>query len=388
MKTRTFERGQTLPIVAMAVLILVAFGGFAADVGYHQYMQRAQQTATDSAALAAAAELATGNSALAGQRDASSNGFTAGAGGVTLVSIGSPGAPDPYAGDPHAVQAQISATYATVFENVFGISSVPVTTKAVAISDAPSNWCIVALQTSGTTNIDAHSVINAPNCDISINNSHLSIGGQSSITTSDPIEYAGTLTGAGTSTFSPGAPVQALPASDPCRQIASCLNLQQNPPSSTPCQTFNASAIVANRIYCDMNFGNGTFTLPQGWYVIPAGGHFNANNATLYGSNVTIIDFATNNINATNAVFHLSAPESGDYAGMLFYAPNYTQTVAMNSGDGGLQGIIYAPKASLTLNAGATAMMMVIAGQLTLNAANTTFTPLTSAQITHPRLVE
>ena len=33
-------------------------------------------------------------------------------------------------------------------------------------------------------------------------------------------------------------------------------------------------------------------------------------------------------------------------------------------------------------------MMMVIAGQLKLNAANTTFTPLTSAQITHPRLVE
>ncbi len=388
MKTRTFERGQTLPIVAMAVLMLVALGGFAADVGYHQYMQRAQQTATDSAAIAAAAELATGNSVVAGQRDASSNGFTAGTGGVTLVSIAPPAAPDPYAGDAHAIQARISARYATVFETVFGISDVEVTTKAVAISDAPSNWCIVALDTSGTSNIDAHSVINAPDCDISINNPHLSIGGQSTITTSDPIQYSGSLTGAGTSTFSPGMPVQSLPASDPCRQIDSCRNLLQNPPSSTACQTFDPSSIVANSVYCDMNFGNGTFTLPQGYYVIPAGGHFNANNATLYGSGVTIVDFASNNITATNAEFHLSAPDSGDYAGMLFYAPNYTQSVTLNSGDGGLQGIIYVPNASLTLNAGATAMMMVIAGQLTLNASNTTFTPLTSAQITHPRLVE
>lgn len=388
MRTHSLERGQTLPIVAVAVLLLVALGGFAADVGYHQYMQRAQQTATDSAALAAAAELATGNAVVAGQRDATSNGFTTGSGGVNSVAIGRPDATDPYTGDPHAVQAQISATYATVFENVFGITSVPVTTKAVAISDAPSNWCIVALDTSGTTNIDAHSVINAPDCDISVNNPHLSIGGQSTITTSDPIRYSGSLTGAGTSTFNPGAPVQALPATDPCRQITSCLGLQQNPPSSTPCQTFDPLSIVANQVYCDMNFGNGTFTLPQGWYVIPAGGHFNANNATLYGSGVTIIDFASNNITATNAEFHLSAPDGGDYAGMLFYAPNYTQSLTLNSGDGGLQGIIYVPNASLTLNAGATAMMMVIAGQLTLNASNTTFTPLTSAQITHPRLVE
>ena len=69
--------------------------------------------------------------------------------------------------------------------------------------------------------------------------------------------------------------------------------------------------------------------------MIPSGGHFNANNATLYGSGVTIIDFATNNITATNAVFHLSAPGSGDYAGRCCYAPNYTQTVTFNSGDGG-----------------------------------------------------
>ena len=388
MKTHAFERGQTLPLLAVTVLLLAAVAGFAADVGYHQYMQRVQQTATDSAALAAAAELNTGNWTTAGTRDATSNGFTAGASGVTAVSIVRPVAPDPYAGNASAVEADITATYATFFENVFGISRATVSTKAVAIANAPSNWCIVALDTSGTSNIDAHSTVSAPNCDISINSSNLSIGGQSTITTNDPIQYAGRLTGAGTSTFDPGTPVQSVAATDPCPQITSCLYLQQNPPASTPCQTFDLANIQPDKIYCDMNFGNGTYTLPAGLYVIPAGGHFNAGNSTLYGTGVTIVDFANNNINATNATFHLSAPAGGMYSGMLFYAPNFTQSATFNSGDGGLQGILYFPKASLTLNAGSTAMVMIITGQLTLNAANTTFAPLTSAQIVYPRLVE
>lgn len=388
MKAHAFEKGQTLPLVAVTVLLLVAVAGFAADVGYHQYMQRVQQTATDSAALAAAAELTSGNWVTAGTRDAASNGFTSGAGGVTAVQIVRPIAPDPYASNPSAVEADITASYATFFENVFGIGGVPISTKAIAIANAPSNWCIVVLDTRGTTNIDAHSTIDAPNCDVSVNTPHLSIGGQSTITTNDPIQYAGSLTGAGTSTFDPAPPVQALPANDPCPQITSCQNLQQNPPASTPCQSFDTASILPNQIYCDMNFGNGTYTLPAGLYVIPAGGHFNAGNATLNGTGVTIVDFASNNINATNATFHLSAPTSGTYSGMLFYAPNFTQSATFNSGDGGLQGILYFPKASLTLNAGSTAMMMIITGQLTLNAANTTFTPLTSAQIVYPRLVE
>lgn len=388
MKVHAFERGQTLPLIAVTVLLLVAVAGFAADVGYHQYMQRVQQTATDSAALAAAAELNTGNWVTAGRRDATSNGFTAGAGGVTLVNIVHPAAPDPYATNANAVEADITATYATFFENVFGISGATVSTKAVAIANAPSNWCIVALDTSGTSNIDAHSTVNAPNCDISINSSNFSVGGQSTITTNDPIEYAGRLTGSGTSTFNPAPPVQALAASDPCQQITSCLYLQQNLPASTPCQPFNTASILPNQIYCDMNFGNGTYTLPAGYYVIPASGHFNAGNSTLIGSGVTIIDFASNNINATNATFHLAAPTSGNYSGMLFYAPNFTQSATFNSGDGGLQGILYMPKANLTMNAGTTAMIMIITGRLSLNAANTTFTPLTSAEIVYPRLVE
>src|SRR6185437_15813541 len=115
MRKHALERGQTLPIVAVAALLLTAMAGFGADVGYHQYQQRIQQTATDSAALAAAAELNLGDYKTAGQNDATKNGFTAGAGAVTLVSIGTPQPSDPYNGDSSAVEADITATYPTFF---------------------------------------------------------------------------------------------------------------------------------------------------------------------------------------------------------------------------------------------------------------------------------
>jgi hypothetical protein len=387
MKKYAFERGQTLPIIAATALLLVAVAGFAADTGYHQYEQRVQQTATDSAALAAAAEFNIGNYATAGQRDATSNGFTQGVNSVTLVNIGRPSAPDPYAGNPSAVEADISATYPTFFEKVFGITAVTVSTKAVAIANSPTNWCIVALDTTGTTNIDAHSVINAPSCDIAVNNSHLSIGGQSTVTTADPIEYSGSLTGAGTSTFSPGAPVTALPASDPCPQIASCLYLQKNPPASASCPAgnFRGSGTISPGTYCDVTF-TGNTTLIPGQYVIT--GSLSANTVTLSGNDVTIIQTSSNCPNVNNASFALSAPTSGGYTGMLWYDPYCQQNVTLNGGDGGLQGMLYFPKANLLLNSGMTAMMMVVAGQLSLNSSNTTFSPLTTVQVMHPRLVE
>jgi hypothetical protein len=245
---------------------------------------------------------------------------------------------------------------------------------------------MLALDTSGTSSINAHANVNAPDCDIAVNNAHLSIGGQSTITTASPIQYSGSLTGAGTSTFNPGTPVTALPASDPCPQIASCRYAQQNPPSTTNCQTFNVASITPGTVYCSINLPNSTVTFPSGVYFDT--GDFKANKATVIGNGVTFILTSSNAPNMNNATFELSAPTSGDYAGLLFYAPNVTQPVTMNSGNGGLNGIIYFPKSNLTMNTGTTAQVIIISGQFSLNSSDTTFSPLTSAEITYPRLVE
>jgi Flp pilus assembly protein TadG len=59
------ERGQILPIVAVALVGLLGIGAFAIDVGYAYYAKRQIQSATDAAALAGAQDLPNGSTAIA-----------------------------------------------------------------------------------------------------------------------------------------------------------------------------------------------------------------------------------------------------------------------------------------------------------------------------------
>ncbi len=51
------ERGQILPIVALALVALLGISAFAIDVGYAFYAKRQLQSAADAAALAGAQDL-------------------------------------------------------------------------------------------------------------------------------------------------------------------------------------------------------------------------------------------------------------------------------------------------------------------------------------------
>ena len=57
MVKRRSEAGQTMPLVALAMVTLLACAGLAVDMGYMRYQKRLMQTAADSAALAAATDL-------------------------------------------------------------------------------------------------------------------------------------------------------------------------------------------------------------------------------------------------------------------------------------------------------------------------------------------
>lgn len=369
------------------MVVLLGAAGFAVDTGYHQYQQRAQQTATDSAALAGAADLSAGTETASAQTDAASNGYTNGANGVT-VSVGAPSPGDPFAGNSQAVQVVITVNHPTFFERIFNISSVAVSTKAVAIANAPSDICMIALQTNGNSKMSGNATINAPNCDVAINSSHFVVGGQSIITTHDAIQYSGSITGTATSSFTPSAPVSAIPVSDPCLQIPACAYLKANPPSTTPCDVAPKSGTIHSGTYCSWDFKGDVTLDPNGFFVVT--GNVNLNNNTISGSDVTIAALTSNGtFNTNNATFHLTAPTSGNFTGMLWYVPNYTGNINMNAGDGGMTGMMYMPQANVSMNAGAKAYFAIIAGQLSFNASNTAFSnPTGSALVTKPRLVE
>src|SRR5579885_2109587 len=163
-KAREGERGQVVPIVALALFVLFGAAAMAVDVGYLRYMQRIEQNAADSAAIAGANEIPYNDVTTAAKADAASNGFTDDGTNV-IVTVNNPPSSGSYSGNTSAVEVIVKAKHAMFFEKIFGTSSSWVSARSVAIfgSGNGAGPCIYALQ----NDIDMNSTtINAPSCGI------------------------------------------------------------------------------------------------------------------------------------------------------------------------------------------------------------------------------
>jgi hypothetical protein len=263
MKARSSQRGQVLPLAGIAIVVLLGAAGFAVDVGFHQYQQRMQQTAADSAAIAGAEELMSGNYVAAARHDAGINGFTDNTGALTCPTnppVGTvcvdvynpPQSSDAFNGNGSAVEVDITVYHPTFFEQIFSTGKVPVTTKAVALlKTEQGSGCIYALDTQHGANFNGTAgggVMYAPSCGLELN------GGanfNNAVVDAASIDCAATCSNG---TFTGAQPTQTAPVSDPCPQIVSCAYLAKNPPSCSS----NLSAPPADA------FGN--VTLPSGCY--------------------------------------------------------------------------------------------------------------------------
>jgi|SRR5579884_153503 len=405
MKKYEGQRGQTLPLVAMGIALLVATAGFAVDAGYHQYHQRMQQTATDSAALAGAQELLVGDWLAAARKDASNNGYAdntgqntcpvnPAVGTVCVVVQNPPPNTDAYSGNAQAVEVDITAYHPTFFESVFDINNVPVSTKAVAVlTTAASPNCMYVL--SGSANFNAGQnggTLSAPNCGLVFN------GGanfNNATVNAKAISCAATCSNG---TFSGAQPKTTAPASDPCPQMSNCAYLAAHPP--TTCSTNltagnNQNIIVPSGCYnnLDLHKAN-SVTFDCGLYVIS--GSLNAsasgNNSVITinqqsGCGVTFYVTGSGSVNMRNANINLAAPTSGDYTqysageqNILFYQdsadsnPLVLQSASCQTCSAQLSGMIYAPTANLNYNQGASAntgTIMIVAGSLNYNGTTT-----------------
>lgn len=389
MKTAWGQRGQIVPLAGIAMLVMLGAAGFAADVGYHQYQQRAQQTAADSAAIAGAEELMDGNYAAAARQDAAINGFADNTGsstcpanpavGTVCVNVyNPPQSSDAYNANSSAVEVDITVYHPTFFEKIFNIGKVPVTTKAVGLlKTQPGSGCIYALDTKQTANFNGTTgggIVNAPNCGFELN------GGanfNSAIVNAASINCAATCSNG---TFIGAQPATTAPVSDPCPQITNCAYLAKNPPSCS--STLTAPATDA--------FGN--VTLPAGCYngftyhngsnspnlhVRLCGLYVVTNTADISStgngalpitidepagcSGVTFYVTGNGAINFRNANMTLSPPSSGDYSqytageqNMLFYQnPSDSNTANLQSAtclllcSSTLSGMMYFPSSNL-----------------------------------------
>jgi Putative Flp pilus-assembly TadE/G-like len=143
---RREQRGQTMVVVALIAILLLAFAGIAIDFGRQNAEQRHVQTAADAAALAACRALIDGDSdaaAMAAAREVAAINLegSPAAGTATIAPDGAPVYASGHAGDPDyltsgilisstSVRVAISSTIDTALARVVGVSTLDTGGKA------------------------------------------------------------------------------------------------------------------------------------------------------------------------------------------------------------------------------------------------------------------
>jgi hypothetical protein len=146
--------GQIAVIVALVIVVLLACGALATDIGFLQNSRRKMQSAADSAAVAGVHEVLAGQSGSvtsAAQHDAMLNGFTDGTGTIH-VTVNSPPTSGSHTGSSKAVEVIVSETQPTYLLRVIGIPNVAVSARAVAIAGSSFN-CIHAIDPSAANTV-------------------------------------------------------------------------------------------------------------------------------------------------------------------------------------------------------------------------------------------
>jgi hypothetical protein len=396
MKSLRSDSGQTLVIIALCMTVLLGFVALAVDVGSLFHARRNMQVAADAAAVAGALDYKYNSSVTsaraAGQAAAAANGVSS-----SYITINIP----PGSGS-HATSGYVEAIAVdpapTFFMNMFHIHSMNVSARAVAGSGV-NNGCVWALSKSGTdVSLTGSGSITAQNCEIyddSNASNAMSLTGSGSIS-AKAIGIVGNNPGysvTGSGSLSPNPPTTGIgPATDPLNLTAPAIPTGTCSSSCTPSNTGSGNLTLNPGTYTSIsNTGSGTLTLTPGNYIINGsltntgsgslilgagnytiGGDFKSTGSSsltlgsgiytiggnlaltgsgsMTGSGITFYTLGSDTLTGSGSM-NLAAPTSGTYSGVLIYQPSSNTNAMSITGSGGdnIKGILYAPRAGLTL---------------------------------------
>jgi hypothetical protein len=188
--------------------------------------------------------------------------------------------------------------------------------------------------------------------------------------------------------------------------MSACSYLTNNPPSTSGCITtahnLYQSTTLSPGCYNGIDFSAHSgqqITMLPGTYVM-SGGDFVSNGGDVVGNGVTIILTGSAAVTFNGGVESLTAPTSGNYAGMVIYQPpSDASAMTMNGGDPGtcpvsgsptFSGAVYAPSAAMTINGTAFSPSTIIASSISKNGAMVCITKQSGMQwpVMHAVLVE
>lgn len=373
------RRGATAVIFALSSMALVGLVGAGIDYGRLNVLRSQAQSAADAGVIAG------GNTLKLAQQDTQSvtgvieqtiranARFSPGVTASIQVSISS---------DHSTVTAYVQETVPLVFGKLFGFKTSSINVHSQATLVGKTRLCVLVLDPSsnGALTIHNNASLTASQCSVysdSTDPNGFRLQDQATISATSVCSAGGSQVNTKASGWS--TPKTGCPAlNDP---LAS-----NTPPSSAGCTYTNVNVTVAQTLspgtYCNgLHIAAGAVaTMSPGIYIIDSGPLNVDNNATLIGSYVGI--FLKNQQTTLNfaaqSVINLSAPKTGQMAGLLIYedptAPIGREHKISSGNARQLLGTIYIPQGKLTVDAQGTvadlsAYTVIVARQL--NVANT-----------------
>jgi Flp pilus assembly protein TadG len=364
------ERGSIAILIGVSMSALLGVVALGTEITFVIYKHRQMQSAADSAALGSATALLKGypvDYALEGKAIAATAGFVNGVDGVT-ITVNKPPASGSNTANAGAVEVIVVQPQTLKLVSMFSSAAFNLTTRAVAIKGASGNYCILTTDTSSATGLDLSNgtTLNLNQCGAAVNAAGSAavsvIGGARLNAQSVSVKGQTTVNNGGVINATNGVLINQTAMADPYASLTATV------PSGCAGGTgksYTTSQTISPGTYCNgMSFGGGaTITMNPGVYYIKQGSFTVGGGATVNGTGVTIVltkdasTYATASI-ANGANVTLSAPTSGPYSGVLFYADRAAPTSLTTTFAGGaatkFTGALYFPTQRVSYSNGTT----------------------------------
>ena len=367
-KSTKFKRcaaGGVAAVVAILSPVLIGGMGLGAETGYWYLEARKLQNAADVAAHGAALR------ANQGDNQAGLQGFAdyiVGESDVNMtqtnVTVNRPPLSGAYIEDGNAVEIIVTQTVPRMFSAIYDNTPLDLDARAVATALSGGSGCVLALSPDeqGAITITGSASINLIQCDFISNATGVGfdMSGQAGAAIAGCVQTTGTATVTANLIVTCAELRQnRAPVPDPFASLTepaltgACQATQQGQNNQTTTITpveSHASGMSSMR-FCNGLTLRGTTHLDPGIYLIE-GGDFRINsNAVITGTDVVfyMADDVEMRFNGT-ATTNLTAPTTGDYAGMLFFSSrNATSARHVVNGNIGsaFNGVVYAPSSHL-----------------------------------------
>ncbi len=365
MNFKNTEKGQVIILIVFSIIGLIGITALAVDGGNAFAEKRRAQNAADASALGGALARIKGYGWVQESYNiAESSGFD-NDGETNTVQVFSPPATGENAGDVEYIQVIITNHVSTYFGSVIGIRQVTVTGEAISRTKTPEikeildgNAIISLAPTSDCNNqrsfwIHGESTLDVSGGGIFINSNNpdcaLFQNGSGSIRLEDgEISIVG------------GASIQKPQLLTPFPPKTNSIPIPYPPPFFMPKFGCGKQAEISED---GLSMSAGWFDedvfppedvefLDSGIYCI--GGDFLIGGGPLEGGSVVFLLDNGKLRWSGNATINLSAPASGDLAGLLIYAPieNKNKMVITSDENSSLRGTILMPGAEIHLNGG------------------------------------